>query len=202
MRFVIAMAVVAAAAPAAAQRLPATVTPIHYDLTIAPDLASAKFTGHATIRVLLAGPSDAIVLNAAEITFKDVRVAAQGRTQTAKVTLDDKQEQATIEVPSPVPAGEVDISISYDGVLNSDLRGLYLSEANQRRYAVTQLQATDARRMFPSFDEPASKATFALTAIVDQKDHAISNGAIVSDTPGPGPGRHTIKFAPTPKKTT
>ncbi|HVJ26029.1 MAG TPA: M1 family metallopeptidase [Vicinamibacterales bacterium] len=202
MRFVIALAVVAAAAPAAAQRLPATVTPIHYDLTIAPDLASATFTGQATIRVLLANPSAAIVLNAAEIRFKDVRVAAQGRTQTAKVTLDDKQEQATIQVPSPVPAGEVEISISYDGILNSDLRGLYLSEANQRRYAVTQLQATDARRMFPSFDEPAFKATFALTAIVDQKDHAISNGAIVSDTPGPTPGRHTIKFAPTPKMST
>jgi aminopeptidase N len=131
-----------------------------------------------------------------------VRITAQGRTQTAKVTLDPKQEQARIQVPSPIPAGDVEISLSYDGILNSDLRGLYLSEANNRRYAVTQLEATDARRMFPSFDEPAFKATFALTAIVDEKDHAISNGAILSDTPGPTPGRHTIKFATTPKMST
>ena len=51
---------------------------------------------------------------------------------------------------------------------------------------MTQLEATDARRMFPSFDEPAFKATFALTAIIDAGDHAISNGAVMSDTPGPG----------------
>ena len=202
MRLVIVTAVFAAASPAAAQRLPASVVPIHYDITVAPDLASAKFAGNVTIRVRLASPSDAIVLNAAEITFKDVRIIAGGRTQTAKVTLDEEQQQAKLQVPSPIPAGEAEISISYDGILNNDLRGLYLSEANQRRYAVTQLEATDARRMFPSFDEPALKASFALTAIVDEKDHAISNGAIISDTPGPTPGRHTIKFAPTPKMST
>ena len=66
-----------------------------------------------------------------------------------------------------IPTGDAEIAISYDGILNDDLRGLYLSKANNRRYAVTQLEATDARRMFPSFDEPAFKATFALTAIID-----------------------------------
>ena len=94
------------------------------------------------------------------------------------------------------------VDISYDGILNDDLRGLYLSKANNRRYAVTQLEATDARRMFPSFDEPAFKATFALTAIIDAADRAISNGAVVSDTPGPGAGKHTVKFETTPKMST
>src|SRR4030095_11783872 len=56
--------------------------------------------------------------------------------------------------------------------------------------------------MFPSFDEPAFKATFALTAIIDQADHAISNGTVVSDTPGPVPGKHTLKFSPSPKMST
>jgi aminopeptidase N len=55
--------------------------------------------------------------------------------------------------------------------------------------------------MFPSFDEPAFKATFALTAIIDEADRAISNGAIVSDVPGPA-GRHTIAFETTPKMST
>ena len=56
--------------------------------------------------------------------------------------------------------------------------------------------------MFPSFDEPAFKATFALTAIIDEEDHAISNGAVISDTPGPGAGKHTVKFETTPKMST
>ena len=191
-----------AATSAWAQRLPPGVVPSHYDITVAPDLAAAKFTGEETIQVRVAAPTTAIVLNAAEIVFRDVTVSAAGRTQRATVTLDEKAEQATIAVGEPIPAGEAEIVIRYDGLLNDDLRGFYLSKANNRRYAVTQLEATDARRMFPSFDEPALKATFALTAIIDAKDHAISNGAVISDTPGPGAGRHTIKFDTTPKMST
>src|SRR6202000_968205 len=60
----------------------------------------------------------------------------------------------------------------------------------------------DARRAFPSFDEPALKATFDVTLIVDKGDTAISNGRIVTDTPGPGAGKHTLKFSTTPKMST
>ena len=187
---------------AAAQRLPETVTPVHYDITVAPDLAAAKFTGEVTIRVRVVRPTTAITLNAAEITFGDVTVRAAARTQRATVALDEAKEQATLTVPSPLEAGDAEIHIKYDGILNDDLRGLYLSHANNRRYAVTQLEATDARRMFPSFDEPAYKATFALTAIIDRADSAISNGSVLSDTPGPGGGKHTIKFDTTPKMST
>ena len=91
------------------------------------------------------------------------------------------------------------IQITYTGILNDKLRGFYLSKANGRRYAVSQMEATDARRAFPSFDEPAYKATFDISLLIDNGDTAISNGAQVSDTPGPEPGKHTVQFAPTPK---
>ena len=196
------MLVLAIPGVVAAQRLPGTVTPLHYDITVAPDLAAAKFTGQETIRVRIAKPATSILLNAAEIAFDEVAISAAGTTQKATVALDEARQQATFTVPSTLPAGEAEIRIKYSGILNDDLRGLYLSQANNRRYAVTQLEATDARRMFPSFDEPAFKATFALTAIIDRGDAAISNGAVLSDTPGPGDGKHTIKFETTPKMST
>jgi aminopeptidase N len=187
---------------ALAQRLPDVVIPIHYDITVAPDLAAAKFTGEERIRVRLTRQTTAIVLNAAEITFGEVSVRAGGSTHRATVAQDEAKQQATLTVSAALPMGEAEIAIRYSGILNDDLRGLYLSRANNRRYAVTQLEATDARRMFPSFDEPAFKATFALTAIIDSGDSAISNGTVLSDTPGPGPGKHTIKFDTTPKMST
>jgi aminopeptidase N len=190
------------ATPCLAQRLPGNVVPSHYDIAVTPDLQSATFTGTETIAVTLKKAATTITLNAAEIQFDTVTVKSGGRSDQARVSLDPAKEQATFTVEREVPAGVAQIDIRYRGILNDQLRGLYLSRANNRRYAVTQLEATDARRMFPSFDEPAYKATFTLTATIDQADHAISNGAVVSDAPGPGPGKHTIKFGTTPRMST
>jgi aminopeptidase N len=185
-----------------AQRLPDKVLPDSYDLTLAPDLPSATFTGDETIQVRLLAPASSIVLNSAEIEFKEVTIAAGGSTQTATVTTDEKNETATLTVPNAIPAGPAEIHIRYKGILNDKLRGFYLSQTPRRRYAVTQFEATDARRAFPSFDEPAYKAVFRITLIIDKDDTAISNGKIVSDTPGPGDSKHTLKFSPSPKMST
>ena len=105
-------------------------------------------------------------------------------------------------VSQQIPAGPAIIHVTYTGILNDKLRGFYRSEANGRKYAVTQMEATDARRAFPSFDEPIYKATFEISLMIDNGDTAISNGAQVSDTPGPEPGKHTLRFARTKKMST
>ena len=202
-QFVLAVvALMVTASPAIAQRLPSGVTPTHYTLWFAPDLERATFRGRETIDVTLQRPTTTITLNAAEIDFGEVSIDAGGRRQTARVTLNEKNEMATLTVPQAVPAGRASIQITYTGMLNDKLRGFYLSKANGRRYAVTQMEATDARRAFPSWDEPASKATFDISLMIDSADTAISNGAQTSDTAGPDAGKHTLVFARTPKMST
>ncbi len=185
-----------------AQRLPDSIQPQHYSLTLEPNLKTATFTGKEKIDVTLAQPSASITMNAAEITFQSVKVTANGNTQNAKVSEDKPKEQVTLRVPNAIPAGPATIQIEYTGILNNQLRGFYLSKTAKRNYAVTQFEPTDARRAFPSFDEPAMKATFSTTLIVDQGDTAISNTNIVADNPGPTPAKHTIQFATTPKMST
>ena len=185
-----------------AQRLPTDVTPQHYSLTLEPDLKAATFTGKEEIDVTLDKPSNSITLNAVQITFQTVTITADGNTQTANVTENKADEQATLHVDKEIPAGAATIKIEYTGILNDQLRGFYLSKAAHRNYAVTQFEPTDARRAFPSFDEPAMKATFSTTLIVDKGDTGISNTNIVSDEPGPTADKHTIHFATTPKMST
>src|SRR4051812_155768 len=98
-------ALVASAVPAPAQRLSGQVIPDHYALWFAPDLTNATFRGRETIDVTLAGPSREIMMNAAEITFGDVTIAAGGRTQPARVSLDAARETATLLVPTAIQAG-------------------------------------------------------------------------------------------------
>ncbi len=184
---------------AAAQRLPEDVVPVHYQITLAPDLKNATFRGDEGIDVRLLKPASEVVLNSAEIMFGEVSVTAAGSTQSAKVTTDDKAETATLTLPSALSAGPAVIHIKFTGTLNDKLRGFYLSKTKRRNYAATQFEATDARRAFPCFDEPAMKATFDVSVVADNGDTAISNAKILSDTPGPGEGKHTIKFGTSPK---
>lgn len=187
---------------ATAQRLPKGVDPQHYDLTFTPDLQKATFSGEETVDVQLLKPSSAITLNSAELEFQQAEITQAGKTQTAQTSFAPEKEQATLTVPEPLAAGPASIHISFTGVLNDKLRGFYLAKTKLRNYAVTQFEATDARRAFPAFDEPALKATFDVTLIVDQGDTGISNGQVVSDTPGPEQGKHTLKFSRTAKMST
>lgn len=189
-------------ATATAQRLPLIAMPEHYSLTFTPDLARETFEGDAAIRIRILQPTDHVVLNAAELSVQSTSLMISGREVSASAVPEPASETVRLQFSEPVKPGRAELRLAYRGTLNRQLRGFYISEANGRKYAVTQLEATDARRMFPSFDEPAFKATFSIIAIVDRDDSAISNGSITEVLPGPGPGRKTIVFAPTAKMST
>jgi aminopeptidase N/puromycin-sensitive aminopeptidase len=180
-----------------AQRLPAGAHPDHYSLKLTPDLKTATFSGDETLDLTLDHASKTVTLNAIEIQFKSVAAGSNAAT----VTVDEAKQQATFTFAQELPAGKNSIHIEYTGILNNELRGFYLSKTAKRNYAVTQFEATDARRAFPSFDEPALKATFDTTLVIDDGDTGISNTNIVSDTPA-GTGKHAVKFATTPKMST
>ncbi len=185
-----------------AQRLPSTVVPDHYTLTLTPDLKAATFTGTESIDVSIKQPVKAITLNAVEIAFQSVAITEGSDHQAATISLDNDKEQATFTFAHELPAGKATLAIHYTGILNNELRGFYLSKTARRNYAVTQFESTDARRAFPSFDEPAFKATFSIALVIDKADTAISNGPIIKDTPGPGADKHTLTFLATPKMST
>jgi aminopeptidase N len=208
-----------------AQRLSSSVHPEHYSLALTPDLQAATFSGVETIDLLLDAPSKSITLNAIEINFGEVKsyvlptaaydygklgsqpkplnaLEADKHPQTATTTLDSSKEQVTFTFPNELPAGRVTLAIRYTGILNDKLRGFYLSKTKARNYAVTQFESTDARRAFPSFDEPAMKATFDIALTVDAGDTVISNTNMISDAAGPVAGKHTLRFATTPKMST
>jgi aminopeptidase N/puromycin-sensitive aminopeptidase len=184
---------------AAAQRLPEGAAPENYKLSFAPDLDKATFEGDETISIRVLQPTSEITLNAVDIDFHDVTITSGGSAQKAKVTPEKDKEMVVLAVEKPISAGMATVHITYAGILNDEMRGLYLGKDDQgRKYAASQFEATDARRAFPSFDEPGYKATFDITTVADKGQVAISNSKISSDTPGPGE-KHTVRFATTPK---
>jgi aminopeptidase N/puromycin-sensitive aminopeptidase len=187
---------------ASGQRLPYGVSPRHYSLTFAPDLQKAVFDGDATIDVEMNKATNSIVLNSIELEFQEVTVTQDQKTQVAKWSFAPEKEQVTLTVADDLQPGPASLHFKFTGILNDKLHGFYLARTKTRNYATTQFEATDARRAFPSFDEPAFKTKFDIKLIVDKGDTAISNGRIVSDTPGPAEGKHTLEFSTTPQMST
>jgi aminopeptidase N len=184
---------------ATAQRLPEVATPENYKLTFTPNLETATFEGDETISIRVLKPTSEIMLNAADIDIHEATITSGGTTQKVSGTCDKEKEVVLLKVEKPLAAGAATIHITYAGILNDEMRGFYLGKDDQgRKYAATQFEATDARRAFPSFDEPAYKATFDISAVADKGQVAISNQKIASDTPGPG-DKHTVRFATTAK---
>jgi aminopeptidase N len=184
---------------ALAQRLPEVAVPENYKLTFTPDLEKATFEGDEAISIRVLKPTSEITLNAVDIDFHDVTIASGGIAQMAKVTAEKDKEMVVLAVEKPLSTGPATIHITYAGKLNDEMRGLYLGKDDHgRKYAASQFEATDARRAFPSFDEPDYKATFDITAVADKGHVAISNSKVASDTAGPG-DKHTVRFATTPK---
>jgi len=187
---------------AQAQRLPATVVPDHYTLSLDPSISGRTFAGEETISVRISQPVSEIVLNSLDLDITQAEVSASGRTQAAKVIYDKPDEMIRLALSSPVTAGKAELHLKYSGKLTEGLRGLYLSRSPRRLYAVTQFEGTYARMMFPGFDEPSFKATFDLSVVADKGDTAISNGRIISDEPLSGGERHRITFSTSPKMST
>lgn len=184
------------------QRLPHESIPLHYDLKLAPNIVQGSYTGEETIDVRVVRPTTTITLNAVGLRFQEVSITSHGVTQSAQVAPEPDKEMATLTVAKPMAQGPAAIRVRFMGILSRQLRGFYLAHEGGHTYAVTQFEPTDARRAFPSFDEPALKATFSVTLTVPKGDTAISNSRVVSDTPDPGPDQHTVRFAPTPKIST
>jgi aminopeptidase N len=184
---------------AAAQRLPEVARPENYKLIFTPDLEKATFEGDETIAIEILKPTSEITLNSADIDFHEATISSAGATQKATVTPEKEKEMVGLAVEKPLAPGPATIHMTYAGILNSEMRGFYLGKDDQgRKYAATQFEATDARRAFPSFDEPDYKATFDITTVADKGLAAISNQKVISDTPGPG-DKHTVRFATTAK---
>ncbi|GAC1586834.1 MAG: M1 family metallopeptidase [Acidimicrobiales bacterium] len=173
-------------------RLPSTVTPIHYQLSIAPDFTTYRFDGTSVVTLTVHEPVREVVLNSADLSIDTVTlVLSDGGELEGRVTSDPEHERVTLVFDREIPAGQATLTVAYEGAINDELRGFYRStftdpEGVERVIATTQFESTDARRAFPCWDEPEYKATFAIRLLVPDGLLGLSNGSEVERQPAPG----------------
>lgn len=99
------------------------------------------------------------------------------------INYDFTSQTVTFIFKSELVLGKGSLALTFTGTLNDELAGFYRSKytvtrnnkTEVRYMAVTQFEATDARRCFPCIDEPAVKASYKVTVEAPFDRQVISN---------------------------
>lgn len=162
---------------AAPGRLPKSVVPLDYSLAVVPDIEAGTIAGTESVRLRVRAPSRTIVFNSLNERLTDVRLDG---APVSAVESDDARQLTTVTLARAAPAGEHTLSFSYTGKLETQPHGLFVqayvnSDGSHGRLLSTKMESTDARRMFPCWDEPAFRSTFELTVTVPAAWATVSN---------------------------
>src|SRR5712664_420348 len=180
-------------------KLPKTVAPLHYALDLTPDLDKLTFSGSESVDIEVTAPTERLVLNAGEMTIE--AAAVDGET-APEISTDAAAQTVTFAFPHAIAAGRHQLRISFAGRINRFARGLFMVDyptaEGRKRMISSHLEPADARRIFPSWDEPAFKASFQLAVTLPEKFLAVSNMPITREEPL-GAGLKRVSFDATPK---
>ncbi|HWS45003.1 MAG TPA: M1 family metallopeptidase [Acidimicrobiia bacterium] len=183
-----------------AGRLPKTVLPRRYDLTIGPDLDASTFTGRVSIEIEVREPTATIALHAKDLDIGHAAVRQGAAAIGATAALDADHDLVVLTLDRLLEAGAATVELHFAGAISHGLLGFYRStfvdgESRLQVIAATQFEAPHARRAFPCFDEPEFKAVFAITLEVADGLLAISNSPEIARTVNGGIAR--VSFADT-----
>ncbi|XP_023173795.2 aminopeptidase N [Drosophila hydei] len=178
-------------------RLPSSIQPLKYNITLEPQMSgNFSFTGSVQIRVRVLEDCYNITMHVEDlnITRNDVgvyRALPGGKDEWEtnslrihKQYLVGAKQFFIIQLYDKLYRGsEYMVDIRFAGIIKDYLQGFYRSSyevLNETRWlASTQFQATDARRAFPCFDEPALKANFTLHIARPRHMTTVSNMPII-----------------------
>lgn len=158
-------------------RLPKDVVPFDYTVAIVPDVAAMKFRGTESVNLRFRSSAAVIRFNSLNESLQQVRV--DGRPVKA-VASDEAGQTTTVTLREPAAAGLHTLTFAYTGRIETLSRGLFVQpyagqDGKHGLMLSTKMESTDARRMFPCWDEPAFRATFQLSITVPAGWTAVSN---------------------------
>ena len=156
------------------------VVPLGYRMRLAIDPTKKRFSGVVDIDVDVRKAVPFIVLHGRDLAISSAKVGAASARPHFRAAFGQRDAMdEVLLVPADaasegVPAGKTTIHVEYDAPFG-DLWGIYRVELAGKSYVFTQLEAIQARRMFPCFDEPRFKTPFELELDVPKGMQAFAN---------------------------
>ncbi|XP_046962926.1 aminopeptidase N [Vanessa cardui] len=174
-------------------RLPTNIKPDRYYLKLTPYIFEGNFTfdGEISVIITVKNKTNTVTFHGVELSFHRIGLYKKEDGKEILITrraVDVPRQFHIISTAEPLIAGQQYVlNITYSGILNDNLHGFYRSSYEEKKVkrwiAVTQFQATDARRAFPCWDEPALKAKFTISIARPSNMTSVSNMNIIGKEP-------------------
>jgi puromycin-sensitive aminopeptidase len=184
-----------------AYRLPRSVIPSRYEIELRLDPAAPAVAGKVDIAVTVREAVGEIVLNGKGLTdVAGAVIRADGAViEVDRVMPDEVSERLALVFDSELTAGEYTLHLAFTARLSDDMVGVYRSRyrddaGSEHVVIATDLEATNARRCFPCWDEPDLKASFAMTLVVPDGLTALTNTPEIGREAA-DPGFVRVRFA-------
>lgn len=162
------------------RRLPRQVWPARYDIELNADPERSEFEGRVTIAVQVQKAVRSIDLHARGLLVFAPTVLASGQRRPVQLEGLRDHEIVRLHVDPPLDPGPAELTLRFGGSLSAGMHGLYLASDGQTRAIASQCEATDARAIFPCFDEPEFKARLAWTVRAPKNQVVLANGPVHS----------------------
>lgn len=172
-------------------RLPNNTRPESYDISLRTWIheANSTFTGSVRIGIVAIESTDFIRLHHNVQRLENVRVSTENEVPITIGPYSYNRQFTFLTIP--VVGGNLTqgtryfIDIDYVGSMNlysGFYRNFYVVNNTEVWFGSTQFEATDARRAFPCYDEPALRANFTIRITHVSSYQTISNMPVASQT--------------------
>ncbi len=182
-------------------KLPKDIIPRAYSIHLEPNTDGLVTAGSESVEVEVIKPTDRIVINAVDTEFSQARLSGSDGSEELTPQIDSKAETVTFQTKSLLQPGSYQLSLAFQSKITEQPHGLFIQYfriGNQlERLLGTHMEPTDARRLFPCWDEPAFRATYQLTVKAKKEDTVMSNMLLVGEQPL-GPDEKLVTFDRTP----
>ena len=153
-------------------------------MSLSIDPRQQGFSGEAVIEVEIRAPLSTIWLHGLGLKVQSATITSGGHTTPARYAEIDHETGVArlVSAAALAPGHAVNCVCGYAGTFQSSPQGLYRTSADKHWYVFSQMEAIDARRVFPGFDEPRFKTPYDITIATHGADLAVSNAPELSVT--------------------
>lgn len=161
-------------------RLPKNIILNSQAVSLDLDPSKASFSGETTFDLSAHIPTDVISYHSKHLVIESVELTHNAHSVSLPIEKPNTFDIVHHKLDEMI-SGQAKLHIKFKGEFSNQARGVFVQKSDtEAPYIFSQFQPMQARRVFPSFNEPDKKTVFQFTLTIPSDLNALHNSKILS----------------------